>query len=284
MGKAPPSWRPPPNMKTFNLGRRFFRRVGAIHHLAVLFLALAVASCATPRLRLPIHPNGEALWRIIHEQCVPDQHDHNQPAPCAVVSIAEGEDNGFVVLKDRNGPAQYLLMPTAKITGIEDPALLESTATNYFARAWEMRNLVEARLGRPLGELQIAIAVNSAFGRSQDQLHLHIDCLDRDVGVALRQANIATTGAWTDHAIELKGHQYHARWLDAAALATTSPFQLLADTIPGARAEMGRWTIALIGARGRDGSPGFYVLVGRANPALRDNGAAEELQDHRCQR
>src|SRR5579862_3386695 len=104
-----------------------------------LALALALVGCASPAPPMPsppIHPNGQALWRIVRDQCVADQLTHNTPAPCEVVSIASGEARGFVVLKDRNGATQFLLLPTAKITGIEDPAILEPDAVNYFAKAW----------------------------------------------------------------------------------------------------------------------------------------------------
>jgi CDP-diacylglycerol pyrophosphatase len=58
------------------------------------------------------------------------------------------------------------------------------------------------------------------------------------------------------------------RWLAAQAL--------LADR------EMGAWTLALIGAVGPDGAPGFYLLADRADPASGDRGSAEELRDHAC--
>jgi CDP-diacylglycerol pyrophosphatase len=34
-------------------------------------------------------------------------------------------DAGYVVFKDRNGPLQYLLMPTYRINGTESPLLTE---------------------------------------------------------------------------------------------------------------------------------------------------------------
>jgi CDP-diacylglycerol pyrophosphatase len=63
----------------------------------------------------------DVLRHIVLEQCVPNQRNNHLPAPCAQVD----EQQGFVVLKDMNGPLQYLLMPTARITGMESPALLE---------------------------------------------------------------------------------------------------------------------------------------------------------------
>jgi CDP-diacylglycerol pyrophosphatase len=247
-------------------------------------LAGLLAGCAAVAPSLPpppVHPNGQALWRIIHEQCVPDQRAHGDPAPCAVVDLASGEAHGYVVLKDRDGVAQFLLMPTAKITGVEDPAILFSDAPNYFAQAWDERQRVSDRLGHALDRTRLSVAVNSIYGRSQDQLHLHIDCVDRSVADALRDAPPPST-VWTAHKITLKGHAYRVRWLDSGQLARTNPFKLLNETFPDARGGMGAWTLALVGARTSSGAEGFYLLADRAEPAQGDRGSAEELQDHDC--
>jgi CDP-diacylglycerol pyrophosphatase len=246
-------------------------------------LALLVVSCAGQRPSLPtppIHANGQVLWRIIHDQCTPDQRLRQTPAPCALVSIGDGEARGFVILKDRDGVAQYLVMPTAKITGIEDPALLAPDTVNYFAAAWGQRHFVDERLGRTLDRSQLSVAVNSIYGRSQDQLHLHVDCLDASVGAVLAADGIAHDGRWTS--LRLKGHVYRARWIADGALKAANPFKLLATEMPGARRAMGAWTLALVGARGPGGAPGFYLLADRAAPAAGDYGSAEELQDHAC--
>jgi CDP-diacylglycerol pyrophosphatase len=245
-------------------------------------LALLLVSCTGGRPSLPplVHPNGQALWRIVHDQCVPDQRAHGDAAPCALVSVPEGEAHGFVVLKDRNGVAQFLVMPTAKITGIEDPAILAPETANYFAMAWTAKRYVEGRLGHALDRTRVSVAVNSIYGRSQDQLHLHVDCLDGSVGATLGAAGISHNGRWAS--VQLKGHGYRVRWLDDAALQTTNPFMLLAASLPDARRSMAAWTLALVGARGPGGAQGFYLLADRANLAAGDPGSAEELQDHAC--
>ncbi|HEX5262321.1 MAG TPA: CDP-diacylglycerol diphosphatase, partial [Phenylobacterium sp.] len=83
--------------------------------------AAVVAGCASLAPDLPpppVRPNGQTLWHILHDQCVPGQQARGAPAPCALVTTNEGEARGYVLLKDRTGPAQFLLLPTAKITGI----------------------------------------------------------------------------------------------------------------------------------------------------------------------
>jgi CDP-diacylglycerol pyrophosphatase len=242
---------------------------------------LAGCTSLAPSLPPPSpHTNGQALWRIISEQCLPNERDRGDPAPCVVVSLRDGDAHGYVLLKDRVGVAQHLLMPTAKITGIEDPKVLEPGAENYFARAWDERRYVQERLGRRVERTELSIAVNSAYGRSQDQLHLHIDCVDATVAAALRDA--AIPNAWARRPVTLKGRSYRVRWLAEDQLNATNPFNLLAQTVPGARRSMGAWTLALIGGVGPGGQPGFYLVADQANPATGDPGSAEVLQDHTC--
>src|SRR5689334_13720114 len=57
----------------------------------------------------------DALWYIVAEQCIPDQQQFQSPKPCEVVDLAAGT----VVLKDRVGATQFLLLPTTRVTGIE---------------------------------------------------------------------------------------------------------------------------------------------------------------------
>ena len=70
--------------------------------------------------------------------------------------------------------------------------------------------------------------------------------------------------------------------MSADQLRTTNPFKWFARSMPGARRNMGAWTIAIIGGTDRDGRPGFCLLSDRANPVTGDPGSAEDLQDHDC--
>jgi CDP-diacylglycerol pyrophosphatase len=248
-------------------------------------MAAALAACVSAPAPLPPPPvraNGGTLWRIISTQCLPGERERRDPSPCAKVSVAGGEAHGFVLLKDRDGVAQYLLMPSARITGIEDPAILAPGATNYFARAWDEREAVARKLGRRMDRTQLSVAVNSIYGRSQDQLHLHIDCVDKSVAFDLRRFAVKHDDAWDKREITLHGHLYWTRWIDEDRLASVNPFELLAGTFPGARQQMGGWTIALVGATGPVGEPGFYLLADRVDLAKGDRASAEELQDHAC--
>ncbi len=72
--------------------------------------------------------NPNALRHIVLDQCVPNQIQNRNPAPCAQVKT----DAGYVVFKDRNGPLQYLLMPTYRINGTESPLLTEAHNAELF--------------------------------------------------------------------------------------------------------------------------------------------------------
>ena len=237
-----------------------------------LLLALLLAALGAGHARA----DSDALWHIIHDRCVPDQLSNNNPAPCVSVDLA----GGTVVLKDRDGATQYLLMPTAKITGIEDPAILAPAAPNYFAAAWQQRNLVDQAAGQILPDDDIALAINSAYGRTQNQLHIHIDCLRTDVAAALRAHAAAVGVAWAPFPVKLADQPYLARRI-TADLSDVDPFALLADGVAGARADMGKWTLALTSVT-LAGTPTFILLAGHVDAATGDRGSGEELQDHAC--
>jgi CDP-diacylglycerol pyrophosphatase len=241
--------------------------------LAWLLAAFAVLASGSARAADP-----DALWKIVNGRCVPDQQEHADPKPCASVDLA----GGTALLKDIVGPAQFLLIPTAKITGIESPAILAPDAPNYFAAAWADRAAVSAALGKPVARDETVLAINSAWARSQNQLHIHIDCLSIPVIDALH-AHLAEIGtSWAKLPVKLEGHTYLARRLDEAALATTNPFQLLAKDVPGAAEAMGKQTLALVGATFADGVPGVILLTDHVDLATGDMAHGEELQDHAC--
>lgn len=221
-----------------------------------------------------------ALWNIVNGQCVPNQLQHDDPAPCAQVDLGAGEQNGHAVLKDLVGPLQFLLIPTGRISGIESPELLAPGATNYFAAAWRARSFVEERAGRTLPRDWLSLAINSEQARTQNELHIHVDCLSADVHEALVQHSSEIGPEWAAFPVPLASQRYSAVFVDGEDLEAVNPFVLLADGVPGARADMGDQTLVVVGAVGRDGNPGFIVLADRVDPATGDRAGGEALQDH----
>ena len=221
-----------------------------------------------------------ALWRIVHDQCVPDQKANGAPAPCALVDIASGEQAGVAILKDRNGIAQHLAIPTRRVAGIESPEVLDQTLPNYWRAAWAARSLLNARLARELPRDAIGLAINAASRRSQDQLHIHIDCVAPEVRAALA-AHSADLGAdWRLLPFTLAGRRYWARRLDSIDLSDVAPFRLLADGVEGAKGDMAEESLVAIGADFAPANPGFVLLADHAGPD--GGGHGEDLLDARC--
>jgi CDP-diacylglycerol pyrophosphatase len=245
-----------------------------------LALLLAIASAATASFAAS--GDRDALWKIMHDQCVPDEQAHNNPAPCARVDLKGGIEKGYVIMKDRVGVGQFLLIATGKNSGIDSPEILQPSAPDYWGEAWENRTYVSAALKHDLPWDATGLAINSALSRSQDQFHIHIDCLEPDVRTALaaRIGEIGTT--WSELHFELHGGHYFARRLAAVDLATHDPFKLLAGGVAGAAQHMGEETLIVAGVSFAPGQNGFVLLAARADPARGDLAHGASLLDHSC--
>jgi CDP-diacylglycerol pyrophosphatase len=209
-------------------------------------------------LALLLAANPSALWDIVHGECVPNFAAGKGPAPCLSVGPHEA------VLKDIRGETHYLLIPTARTAGIEAPELIEPGAPNYFADAWKARDAVSARLGRPLARDQIGVGINSVRYRSQDQLHLHIECLAPGVQEALRGVESATFVP-----VSIFGARYRALLIRSADLDGVNPFRILYDALPPGEGMAGH-SLILVGA-----AAGFYLVDGTAG--------GEALLDRKCE-
>ncbi len=223
-----------------------------------------------------------ALWNIVHEQCVPNQQQHGDPTPCVAVDLKGGAEHGYAVLKDANGPTQYLLLPTARIVGIESPALQAPDAINYFAAAWDARRFVEEALGHDLPGDRVGLAVNSVLARTQNQLHIHVDCIRADVRATLARLQSSIGTSWAPLGEPLNGHPYQATRVMGPSLDGHNPFKLLADSLPGARDSMKTRTLVVVGMLFDGATPGFVILTDRIDPLHLDFAAGARLEDHAC--
>ena len=219
-----------------------------------------------------------ALWRITNERCVPHQRSDNNPAPCAIVDVSAG----YVVLKDINGATQFLLISTTRIGGIESPEILAPGAPNYWDRAWRARRFTIERAGKPLPRESLSLAINSPYGRTQDQLHIHIDCVRRDVRDALAAHREEIGEQWEAFPVKLAGQNWRAIRVDGDNLGTINPFRMLARDDPDAAANMGKHTLVVAGMTWPDNIAGFVVLDGKLDLLTGNTASGEILQDHDC--
>jgi CDP-diacylglycerol pyrophosphatase len=243
---------------------------------AIAILGALVVAGMAPEARA----DRMVLWHIVHDQCVVDQKTHGAPAPCALVDIADGEDRGVAILKDIHGIAQYLAIPTRLVQGMESPELLDPALPNYWRAAWRARNYLDARLPHALPRDGVGLVVNAASRRSQDQLHIHIDCVAPDVRAALAAYREHLGADWHVLPFKLGGRRYWARRLDSVDLAGVSPFLLLADGVNGAKGAMGEETLVAIGETFAPVERGFILLADRADPD--GGGHGEDLLDAQC--
>lgn len=233
-----------------------------------VFVAVALPLC-TARAGDP-----NRLREIVQDQCVPATKAHSGTGPCVAVDLTRR----VAVLKDLIGPHQYLLIPTDDVKGIEDPAILAANAPNYWEAAWEARRFMTEPIGKPVPRDDVALAVNSMYARSQNQLHIHVDCIALIVQQTLRQQATNISSTWAPLGALLAGHRYRALRLDGQDLQV-NPFALLANDADAS--PLGAEALAVVGWE-FGSRPGFIMLAHRASPATGDFGSAEELQDHAC--
>lgn len=218
--------------------------------------------------------NANALREIVTQQCVPNEQQRQLPAPCAEVNL----ENGYVLFKDRNGPLQYLLMPTYRINGTESPLLLNPHTPNFFWQAWQNRQVMSERRGSPVPDEAVSLTINSRSGRTQNHFHIHISCLRPDVRQQLNDDMTAIGTRWLPLPGNLMGHVYLARRVTEAEFAQKSPFLMLAEEVPEAREHMGRFALAVV----PQNDDSFVLLATERNLLTLNRASAEEIQDHQC--
>ncbi|CNH30675.1 CDP-diacylglycerol pyrophosphatase [Yersinia aldovae] len=240
-------------------------------YLLILLAVVVLAALLIYQFRFS---NADALWKIVSQQCVPNMETKHNPQPCIDVNTQAG----FVVYKDIHGPLQYLLMPTAKISGIESAQLMNIDSPNYFFDAWQARHFMADKYGAPIEDTNISLAINSKYGRSQDHLHIHISCLKPQVKAALAAHNRDFRQQWQPLPGGLLGHDYLARRTTADELQQSGAFRLLADEVAGAKEDMGRYGMAMTVLPDGD----FLLLASQASLTKLHRASVEELQDHDC--
>ena len=233
----------------------------------IFSLAVIVGGCASLAAS-----NPNALWQIVSEQCVPPEQSMGKPGVCTDVNLKKH----YAILKDIVGDTQYLLIPTDRVSGIESPLILQPDAPDYWVDAWNARHYVNERAKVQLQDDQLGLEINSQFRRSQQQLHIHIDCMRDDIVAALAPYRDQVLFQW--HPATLDKQRYRVMRVPNLD-GENNPFRVVARDHPGS-ADMAQQTILVTGA-GRTTKDGWLIVNSALN--IEDgSGTAEPLLDHEC--
>ncbi|MGL4859769.1 MAG: CDP-diacylglycerol diphosphatase [Enterobacteriaceae bacterium] len=219
--------------------------------------------------------NRDILWDKVHNQCVPAYQNQDIYAPCSLVD----ENGHYVIFKVdvNNDKYQYLLLPTDKITGVEDKQLLSADTQAWFYQAWSARALIAEKLDRKIKERDISLTVNSINARTQDQLHIHISCLSPDIRKVLDKIDLTRSGkGWQVVPQKLKGHTYSFRKLTLQQLKQDNLFQWANGRALAEGKQMRYTTLAVVNMDKNN----FLLLASFGDQ--HQPVAAEALQDHTC--
>ncbi|KGA33559.1 CDP-diacylglycerol diphosphatase [Pectobacterium odoriferum] len=218
--------------------------------------------------------NSNALWEIVSEQCVPNQQRNGKPAPCLEVNLA----NGYVLFDDRNGPYHDLLLPIDKISGIESSTLLQQGTPNFFEQAWANRSHLSREAGKPIRDDYLSLAINSRYGRTQNQLHIHIACLRPEIYQTLNQQFPTLSADWKTLPVKINGHVYLAKTLAMNELAQSDPFKTLDRHAQQQNESIGKYGLAMVSM-----PTGEKVLLASSLDVFNMSlGSVEEIQDFSC--
>lgn len=251
------------------------------------FFDAAVPNRYSGRMRVPIAvlvllstvPAARAeltrdTLRTVVRSCVLAKRSVGLPFPCREVELGSAGAPGYVVLQPPLSVSHMVVSPTADIAGIERPELRRPDASVYWQAALRARQLTVDALGGRVAVNEVGLAVNSAGGRTQDHLHIHIDCVQPRVLNLLRAHTREIGPGWAPFPVAIYDQRFFARRIDAAD--GLNPFGELAS-LPG-HPDPGAVAMALLSAptphRGEDG----YVMMAAVGPSSH----AEDLLDHSC--
>lgn len=293
-------------------------RVRCLVFLLGLLLTASVAASASDvdgLLRAAPAPTTDKLWKQVNT-CIQDAITNGfknnpvplppptgKPIPTCIYVAPAGMDSqlgdGFTVLKDidpRYPLYAFLTLPSKAVTGIEDPQVNffllmpspqvnTSYTRNLWVDAWTWLSYTVSPMyaanhkGTKPRVDQMGLAINSQMGRTLNQLHIHMACINKAVQDTLAKAKPTppiTTTAWSGPipmTVPATGpHSYRAIVLNSLG---QNPF-LVMQSVPG-YSDPGRETLVVTG---KPGTSTYYLLEDYAHGA--DVGHGEELLDYTC--
>jgi len=248
--------------------------------LAAVIAAFVIAAGVGVGVLWQTLENPDALWTVVQRCVAAKQHGHTLRAGCLSVDL---KDQIAILPGLIGGRWHFLAVPTVRITGIEDPKVMDPHAPNYWALAWvAAQHYLPSRVTKD--RTRIGLAVNSEVGRSQNQLHIHIACLKMGVRLELAADEDRFGPSWSAPILVYGPQMYRVMRVEGDTLDGVDPFTLLLR-VPGAADEIGAHTLVVTGATWDRGvKRGFYILDDRASdtPDGPDHGHGEDLLDENC--
>ena len=166
--------------------------------------------------------------------------------------LGGGQHRGYALVHDTAAgkTGVFMLFATARITGIEDPQVLQKPVHAFFEFDWrELTALIKRN------PWDLAMAVNNKSVRTQDQLLVHLGCVRDDIRTNLDHASLSNQ--WSD--IKLHGHPFIALQVDSLS---RSPFEILQAYLVFKGEQIGDYALAVVG---RD--HGKFVLLATRSAA-----------------
>lgn len=220
------------------------------------------------------HADRNFLWHKINENCIPGYINKDTYQPCSLVDINEK----IAIYKVDNDKYQYLLLPTDKVTGIEDDKLQKNNSPNYLYNAWLAKTFLTERLGKPIKERFISLTLNAKNARSQDQLHIHISCLSNSANKIISKISEREINTnWSKKQITIPPYSFYYRKISLNELMNSNLFKSVAEKV---KKEQGKLEYTGVGLINRN-SDTFIILAGIGTKSK--GVSAERIQDHECE-
>ncbi|MFE1602989.1 CDP-diacylglycerol diphosphatase [Methylobacterium sp. ID0610] len=217
-----------------------------------------------------------SLWLVVRT-CIEAERLAGLSFPCLRVKAGDAANPGYALVRPPGAQSHLLLVPTTPVSGIEAPALQRDPGAAYWRDALEARqSVVDALKGR-VSLNDVALAVNSKGGRSQDQLHIHLDCVAPRVRTALNAQAGTIDRRWTRLPFMLEKDYYYVMRVSAVEARSFNPFATLINP-PFAASRLSSASLAAVATSPNDPNAGFYILAFQAPFAH-----AERLLDHQCE-
>lgn len=213
------------------------------------------ALCGSPADRDP-------LWYDV-QYCV---HGTVPPPPQPKPDCLVTTPNHVVFHGKPENTHNYLLSPSCRITGIECPFLVSSSAANYWEEAW---NTARPAGSRPVIYPNIGLGINSQLARRFNQMHIHMAGVRESTQNRLQElesmSRIATEPRdWPRYQESITGTGGQDRTYRVLRLASLGPnlFELLDRyVVRPSGLEMAQQTLIVVPKKTTAGYVGtFYVL------------------------